>query len=372
MKNYCALPFDHVMIKTNGDFNICCQHVISSCESKNINHDSYDSWLSSEYVQTVRQSFEQDLRHPGCVKCWQREDAGFSSLRTRSQKEYSLLPSDKDRPIKNLQIDLGNLCNLRCLMCNERASSAILAENVKLGINKIQQADVSWQQTSYDNLQKILDQRPYVVNIRGGEPFYNKDLLNLVENIPESHAQNMMLHITTNATTWNDRWQQGLKKFRLVRIMFSVDAIGSLYQYIRYPASWSAVEQNIQSIRSLSNVRCLVHAVGQNLNIGNIAPLIQWCENNALYLEIESLISPDYLQITNLPPEHKLLVIEHLDRLIARSLPLHLEEFVISARDSLEHSKFDPLLWQKFITNIGRRDRIRNNSFTEFIGATQC
>lgn len=367
MKNYCALAFDHVMIKTDGTYGICCQHNTPADRRVNINQHDHGHWQNSDYVQGVRNSFLLDQRHPGCALCWQAEDSGFDSLRTRCAKEYTLLPRDARRAVKNVEINLGNLCNLRCLMCSESDSSAILAENRKLGINKLTQKDLAWSDTAYENLQALIDQRPYVVNIRGGEPLYSKKLLELVDNIPITQARDMVLHITTNATVWNQQWHQALGKFRLIRFMFSVDAIGQLYEYIRYPASWPLVEDNIKSMMSLPNSKCLVHCVGQNLNISSISPLIEWCERHMIYLEIDSLVFPDHMQITNLPVHQKNAAVKHLERLDNQQLAPHLAKFVRSAHDVLERTKFDCNLWQTFVANISLRDRLRGNSYRNFI-----
>ena len=84
-----------------------------------------------------------------------------------------------------VEIQLGNLCNLTCLMCNENSSSAILSENIKLGINKVKQKNFTWNDISFDYLYEILLSGPKIVNIRGGEPLYNKKLLKLIEDLPE-------------------------------------------------------------------------------------------------------------------------------------------------------------------------------------------
>lgn len=372
MNNFCALPFNHVMVRPNGNLDICCTHQTPVDKRININTHNYTHWLDSDYVQDVRKSFLSDNRHPNCARCWKREDQGFDSLRTRSHKEYTMLPDRADRMIKNIEINLGNLCNLRCLMCNENNSSAILSENLKLGINKITQADMTWNDLGYSNLQKILEQRPYVVNIRGGEPLYNKKLLEIVTDIPAAQARDMVLHITTNATVWNSQWQDALEKFRLVRFMFSVDAVGELYEYIRYPASWSLVESNIKSIMSLPNTKCLVHCVGQNLNISSILPLIEWCDTNSIYLEIEQLTFPDYLQMTNLPVPQKKAALQHLNCVSHHQLAPHLEKFINSTLILLEKTQFDVFLWKAFVANISLRDHLRGNSFRSFIMEEQC
>ncbi len=367
LKNFCALPFHHVMIGTNGDFNICCTHKVPSQQTVNINEHDHDHWAQSDYVKEVRESFSKDQRHPGCKSCWKQEDMGFESLRQRVASEYEILCKSTDRVLKNIEIDLGNLCNLRCLMCHEAESSAILAENVKLGINKITQADLTWSDLAYANLKKLFDKEPYVINIRGGEPLYNKKLLEIVEDLPSSQSKHMMLHITTNGTHWNQRWHDALQKFRIVRFMFSIDATGDLYEYIRYPASWTGVEKNVESMMSLPNATCLVHAVIQNLNVSTLGSLVQWCQTRGLFLDLVALSNPNHMQIQNLPDTQKNQAIDHLDLLLDSTLPSHLQKFIHAVRLQLQTSKFDPNMWLTFKHNISMRDNLRNNSFRKFI-----
>lgn len=371
-KNFCALPFDHVMIKTNGNFDICSIHTMPSDSKININKHDHNHWLQSEHVRSVRECIQMDQRHPGCEQCWRREDKGFDSLRSRTDKEFSILPNRSDRPIKNVEINFGNLCNLRCLMCNEVDSSAILAENKRLGLNSIEQRNVTWTEHAYDNVNKLLAQQPYVVNIRGGEPLYNKRLLDIIENLPMSQSRDTILHITTNATQWSDRWRQALEKFRLVRFMFSIDATGDLYEYIRYPASWPAVEKNIKSMMTMPNSKCLVHCVGQNLNVAHLPSLIDWCMANSLYLQIESLEHPNYMQMHNLPDKTKNFAISQLNDRLEKQLEPHLEKFVIASCGMLQRTPFDQNLWQQFIDYISIRDRSRGNCYSKFIRADPC
>jgi molybdenum cofactor biosynthesis enzyme MoaA len=366
-KNFCALPLNHLTIKTNGDFDICCIHQTPQNYLININHSDHESWLNSDYVKSVRNTVEQDRRHPGCRACWQREDLGFDSLRMNVNKEYESFPHDDTRPIKNIELQLGNLCNLQCLMCSEKNSSAILAENIRLGINLMRQTDLAWNDTGYKNLTKLLANKPTILSIRGGEPLYNKNLLKLVTETPDSWARNMVLQITTNATQWNNQWKQALSKFRLIRFVFSIDAVGELYEYMRYPASWTQVTQNIKSIMDLGNSKCLAYCVAQNLNISNLEPLLDWCESQSLYLQIDSLQKPQYLQIDNLPDKQKDLAIANVRKLSVRNYPTHLQKFLRSAENTLVSTEHDPDAWQEFVRQISMRDNLRGNSFRTWI-----
>ena len=368
MKNFCALPFHHLMIENNGEYRVCCMHKTSANHVLDINQSSADKWITSAYLNEVRETFLKDERHPGCQQCWQREDSGFSSLRQRTYNEYKILGINVSNPkIKHVEINLENLCNLKCLMCSEHNSSAILAENRRLKINKIEQRDMNWSSKEFENLQKLLDQGPRVISVRGGEPFYNKNLLRLIQNMPVNKARSSLLHITTNATIWNEKWQEALSKFRLVRIMCSIDAVQELYKYVRYPADWNSVSKNILAMKKFPNVKLLLHCVAQNLNISHVGNLINWCQDNEIYLEFEFLITPSYLQMQNLPIPQMQYAKSHLSNLLLQKYPDHITTFISSSLSLLNDSKFDPVLWKEFVSQISMRDNLRGNDYRQFI-----
>ena len=363
MKNYCPLPFGHLLSDTQGDYRICCEHRVPVEYRMNINQDHPDAWLTGEYIKQVRKSFENEHRHPGCSQCWRHEDSGRESLRTRSIKEYQILGiRDHQSRLVNAELQVENLCNLTCIMCDPKSSSAILAENTKLGLTSIKQQEIGWNNTAWQNINWILDQGIRVLNIRGGEPLYNKKLLNIIENLPRDTASLMVLHLTTNATVWTDRWEQALKKFGLVRFMFSIDAIDHRYEYIRFPSQWNTVEQNVQKIRTLVNAKCLVHAVVQNLNIGSIGELISWCDKQDIYLELDRLYNPAYLQITNLPSQYKDRVCVYLENLLNQRLQNHIRQFLESCYTEIQQSTFNNQLWKEFQNQIGMRESLRGNN----------
>jgi len=372
---FCPLPFGHTMISTVGDFRVCCRHEAPLEHRCNINQHTYSEWNDSTYLAEVRDSIASGHRHPGCQECWDFEDLGQESPRTRSEKEFQILkiskPSDQTEYPVNIEIDLGNLCNLKCLMCSERSSSAILAENIRLGINESKQTDFKWSVDGFKNLHNLLNQRPKIINIRGGEPFYNKELLKLVEEMPPEVCRSTALHITTNATIWSTRWAKALEKFRLVRIMLSVDAIEDLYEYIRFPASWSQVEANIHNMTKISNIKLLVHCTVQNLNIANLKPLIEWTEKNKLHLSLEQLVNPNFLHITNLPKELRTQAVLSIDQTLTDlpNLSNRIRVFLQNCRDQLNTASDNPILWQAFQKHITLRDGIRNNTYTKFL---QC
>jgi hypothetical protein len=368
-KFFCALPFHHVQVKTSGEYAPCCMHAVPAFEKMNINQHSLIQWQSSRYLREVQDHMLNDQPHAGCAKCWSHEKQGFASLRQRTKQEYEILGVDTDQAgIKNCEIDIDNICNLKCLMCDEKSSSAILAENVKLKINKITQKDIEWSDLGYTHLKDILDIKQLkVLNVRGGEPMVNKKLMAVLEEIPASKARLMLLHITTNGTRFDERWKTVFAKFGLVSIMFSLDAVGPLLEYMRYPACWSEIQDNVDRLLLLPNVKATVHCVVQNLNISSLEGIVRWCDHKKLFLTMDALTSPDYLHLTNLPSRQKDIALTNLQYLLDGSSSSNVRTFVQSCLERLHNSAYDPRLWQAFIDKVSRRDQLRDNSWRAFI-----
>lgn len=369
--NYCALPFGHTTVTTNGNFAVCCLHDAPKEFQVNINHHDLTYWVKSDYLQQVRQSFRNNERHPGCKSCWINEDLGQESMRLRTIKEYKILGVSQSTEIPvDFEIQIGNLCNLSCLMCNEKYSSSILAENIKLKINQHTQDDFKWSDTAFENLQKIISSGPKIFNVLGGEPLYNKKFLELLESLSYDSCKNTMLQIVTNGTQWNSRWKEVLKKFKLVRIMFSVDATDDLYEYMRYPGVWKETDSNIADIITGDNIKPLVNCTVQNLNIGSLGSVVQWAEEKNIYLQLCQLLEPTWLSLTNLPRHLKIDTISHLETVLQRNLTDHLRQQITSYHAQLTKSLDQPddlEAWKTFQTQVGMRESLRNNSHKRFL-----
>lgn len=367
--HFCPVPFGHGMVDTRGFYHTCCLNYTPDLYAQNIRQVDYTHWQKNEYLDQVRQSFLRGEKHPGCNRCWITEERGEDSYRQRVLKEYKILGIDKtSRKIVNAEIQVGNLCNLSCMMCNEYASSALLAENKRLGISQLDQKTLTWDDAAWNNLQILLESPDLkVLNIRGGEPFYNKRFLESIEQMPIDRCRGIVLHLTTNGTVWNDRWKKALSRFKLVRLMFSLDGTGDLYEYIRYPASWTEVESNIIEMQSLPNVNAMVHCTVQNLNIHALNSLIDWCNKNQIYLEFEQLYNPPYLRLYNLPEHLKTRALESLQQARLTTLDSHIIKSITSYIKLLKDNEFDPSLWEEFIKKVSIRDQHRNRNFELFL-----
>lgn len=370
--NFCALPFAHTLINVQGTYQICCRHPTPKEHAININHAPLEQWKKSKYYLQVKDSFLKNEKHPGCKNCWDLESLGQQSMRKRTSKDFQIMKVNKqsDR-LYHLEIQLGNLCNLSCLMCSEMYSSAISAENKKLGIKILEQKDLTWTGTAFINLNKILTLHPRIISIAGGEPLYSKQLLTLLHDLPVSFCKRTVLNINTNATVWHDHWEQVMQKFKLVRFTFSLDGTMGLYEYIRYPSSWNTVMHNIQQIVKMHNVKSQVNCVVQNLNICYLSDIIKWCRDNNIWITLSQLSNPSFLRLTNLPPSLKTQAITNLEKCQTfDNLSAHTAEFVKSCQTQLLESQQihdSGADWEKCVSYLNMRDQVRNNSHKKFL-----
>lgn len=373
LKNYCPLPFGHITVDTLGKFRICCRHHHQSKDQDSVYNTTHRQWFDGRYINEVRQSFLQDKQHPGCDICWTHEKNGFESYRQASIKEHKILKTSISKPSPStVEIQMGNLCNLGCLMCNAWSSSYINSENKKLDLENLDQKDLTFTPDKKKMVLDIVkDPEVKILNFRGGEPLYSKLIYETLDEIPDYRKQSLMLHVTTNATQWNDRWKTLFSKFRLVRFMFSVDATGDLYNYIRYPGNWEKTEKNILEIIQQPNVKSLISCVVQNLNIMNLNSLFEFANSNQIYLNLDPTVLPEYIHFTNLPSDKISIAISRLDKIL--EIKLHqknlypiVEKLKNMLENQLRSGKPHPE-WQNFIDYISKKDQNRGKNVWDYL-----
>ena len=360
-----------MQIEPDGTYGVCCEHQPPPNQRLNIQQHTVHQWLRSDYLRTVRDSFDQGLRHPGCAPCWRVEDQGHQSLRLRTraeQHQWQQVQGTGTDPV-SMEVSFTNLCNLRCFMCNETDSSAIRAENHRLGIPVRNSRELDWHQHS-DRLTAVINTgRVRWLNIVGGEPFMDARLQAWLGSIDARRARNLHLHIPTNCTHWSPDWTAVLERFASVRLMFSLDAVGDHAHYVRYPSDWLRVQDNIQAMRTLPNAECMVSAVVQNLNIGRLDDLMTWCRDRELWLTPVLLTDPDCLHITNLPYPALGWAANNVLGWTSTTPEPHLLEFLGQCFNLLIRAKFDPDRWQRFLAHVEPRDRVRDTDWRQWIPA---
>jgi len=294
--NFCVMPFIHSFVTPN-IISPCCAY------TKKIQLNSKTQYWSSEQLKNIQQNMLDNVRDTGCNICWEKEDRGYSSLRQHSNQIYATYIDQikqnhkQDNPFY-LDLRLGNLCNLKCRMCTSEWSSQIAGEI-------LDNPNEEWVDTPKQKIieldndtWQLLDQWiPYVrrVFMTGGEPTIIKRNLDYINKIIASgHSANVELIFTTNATNINQNFIDIGKNFKSVSYNVSIDAVGELANYIRYPSNWQTIYNNLKNIPSGVSLNTTIQWLNMT-RLNEIFDFIETCGISFGGIWFQLVTHPKYL-----------------------------------------------------------------------------
>jgi len=221
MENKCVLPFISYDYQSNSP---CCL-------LKN-----YDRILSQ---QELINDHKNNIRSKFCIDCWKSETAGVESKRQQYNNLYKKYIKQEYREVKLSIIPVGNVCNLNCITCGPGPSTGWIKKynfmHGKLSPYEIQK-DINVSDV------KNIDQLDHVEFI-GGETLQSKSFWNYLEKM----NKNISFSCQTNGTVILSKNQIDLlNTFNKFNICFSIDGVYKIFDYIRQPATWQTVQNNIK------------------------------------------------------------------------------------------------------------------------------
>lgn len=329
-KNFCVLPWVHLATTSSGNLRVCCNstpgpNIIrkeNGAPYKLHNSDIKEAW-NGTYYKNLRTQFLDNERPQICQRCFREEDAGLKSARQsyneRYLKENYEYKVEAEYDIKYVDLRLGNLCNLKCRMCNPYSSNIWVKEwhqvvNALTPEEYDQLKNMNWPENpkTWENLFDIAH-TVEMLYLTGGEPTIIKEQHKILDYLIEKdYAKNITLKYNTNLTNIPKHLLDKWKKFKNIILNCSIDAYGNLDRYIRHPSNWNTIENNFKKIRLLSNVYIEIHCTVQMYNILKLNELIDWItpHNHRIYFNI--LNHPEQLNIRVLPKHLKDLAAERL------------------------------------------------------------
>ena len=294
--NFCVMPFIHSFVTPN-IISPCCAY------TKKIQLNSKTQYWSSEQLKNIQQNMLDNVRDTGCNICWEKEDRGYSSLRQHSNQIYATHIDQikqnhkQDNPFY-LDLRLGNLCNLKCRMCTSEWSSQIAGEILdnpnEEWVDTPKQKIIELDNDTWQLLDKWI---PYVrrVFMTGGEPTIIKRNLDYINKIIASgHSANVELIFTTNATNINQNFIDIGKNFKSVSYNVSIDAVGELANYIRYPSNWQTIYNNLKNIPSGVSLNTTIQWLNMT-RLNEIFDFIETCGISFGGIWFQLVTHPKYL-----------------------------------------------------------------------------
>jgi hypothetical protein len=127
------------------------------------------------------------------------------------------------------------------------------------------------------------------------------------------------LHYTTNGTIFPDNsWWSLWEHFKEIDLQLSIDGVGNRYEYIRYPATWTELTDNVDSYiakeTQLANVRLSVSHTVSAYNIYYLDEFVSWCYTVGLPKPwLGRVHNPVHMRPTVWPPEVCKNIADHLN-----------------------------------------------------------
>lgn len=327
----------HVATNAAGSFRLCCNSNPNTNQIKNsetgkpykIYKDSIETVWNSDAYKEYRRQFIAGEMPDTCERCYREESAGIRSPRIGFNEKWwnedVVVAEEIPVDIKYIDLRLGNLCNLKCRMCNPWASSMWVKDwNEVMPTAKLDPPKMIDKETlafmnimtewpDYEKTGLNFQDVAHTVEeiyLTGGEPTLALSQYKLLDYCIENDlAKNIRLKYNTNLTNVPEKMLEYWTHFKRVQLNASIDAIGERDRYIRYPSSWRKVEENFDKLNKLSNVYIQIHCTVQALNICALGDIFEFAASKGLghdqvYLNI--LNHPSCLNIRVLPDRNRL------------------------------------------------------------------
>lgn len=203
-----------------------------------------------------------------CTYCKNIEENGGISDRIRMSAIPGLSPQELNYTNQSttinptlLEVYFNNTCNLKCVYCSPHLSSSIEQENKKFGSYPLELQNLDTESNrQYKNLVPLFWQwfdtgftKLKRLHVAGGEPFYQKELDQLLEKILITPNADCEFNIITNLMISPDKLDHYIEKFqellvkrclKKIDITCSIDSWGPEQEYVRTGIDLELWEKN--------------------------------------------------------------------------------------------------------------------------------
>lgn len=325
---FCILPWVHLSTRPNGHLRLCCTANASSVGATqdkkyggevgilknengrpaNLNETDLLSAWNNQYMRDVRRMMLKGEIPASCLKCFKEEGAGHRSKRNWETEYWSKrvnlrelieqTDSEGRVPPKVTYVDLrlGTKCNLKCIMCSPHDSSLWVSDWNKLypqiqdpelqdlmqwrNKGKVDGATYNWHVDNKEFWAQLYDQLPNMRQLyfAGGEATVIEEHYTLLEEcIRRGHAKNIELRYNSNGIEIPDRLLDLWNQFQRVRFHFSIDSIGEMNDYIRFPSKWDHIAAQLRRLdETPDSIEVTIACAVQALNIYYLPDFIKW------------------------------------------------------------------------------------------------
>lgn len=324
------------------------------------------TWHQHADLVTAREQLANNIWPKNCRDCELVESQGRQdSIRLNGESAYSQFNENE----LTLEIRPGSVCNFACQTCWAPASTRVEQFYRQAGIINIYSDITKNKFDNYDFLLPVANKLKSII-VLGGEPFYDPACLQFLQWASE----NTQAEITafTNGSVVNiDLLQSFDRKFTLV---FSLDAVGTAAEYIRFGTDWPKVWANYQRVKLLPNVATRINITTSPYNY-------------FYFSDVLDLVLDDWPEVISFGPTMEEHFSEHI-------VPIKLREKIIGKLEStidklqqatievnqkvnavnsiqaiiknLTELPYSPTLHNQFIEFVGKMDLVKHANFADY------
>jgi pyruvate-formate lyase-activating enzyme len=346
--SFCLAKWLQVTLHLHNGHTHSCHHPDTHKVSlKELKNDP-SALHNTQFKKRLRKEMLNGKRPKECDYCWRIEDSSKTAISDRVYKSHdswarpllnkvAQAPWDQNFDPTYLELNFGNLCNMKCAYCSPQISSSWMAEIEKFGDYPVDTAGQSlrflksqdkmpWAGSDETNpyIQAFWkwwpDLRPNLKTLRitGGEPLLNDNTFRLLKNILEHPRSELHFAVNTNLMIPKSRLDQFIAAAEKIQargnvqklsVYTSLDAWGERAAYIRHGLRpdyfWANVERVLAEI---PNVELVFMCTFNCLSVTSFKPFLDHFlsirkRHPSVYLDISYLRHPEHLSTQVLTPD---------------------------------------------------------------------
>jgi len=388
--SFCIMPWVHLHVTQEGNVTPCCQaRWDKELAFGEINFESMAEIWKGKKMDIFRKSLLKGKKDVRCLKCYEKENDGWVSLRNITNKKYSKevlkvannQKNEFDQPIY-LDIRFSNKCNLKCRICGPWSSSSWTNDYALLSGDKYQDEYITYGVSNEQKFLKDFSELVPSLNelyFAGGEPLMIDSNYSILKMLLDKKRPDVALFYNSNLTVL-DYEKPGIlelwNKFSHVTVAASIDDWEAQFEYHRKNAHWKTIHENLGRIKKeCPHVNLIISPTVSIYNICRIHEFHKAMVDLGLIKKndfIPTLLTqPDYYSIQVLP--------EKLKKKVAFKLEEHIK-WITEGSDILDpqtqyvlgqfrniviymNSQNKNILWTDLILREKKLDKIRKENF---------
>ena len=324
----CTHLWNHAVVDlAKKKIRACCKTPSIQLTNEDISHCKTNVFLNLDSVKADRQLMLDGGKPERCKTCWDLEDTGAFSFRDGSRdwhKYFDQLKynnyTESHHP-DNLDIQLDNYCDLKCLYCNEEFSSQWQAEkqkfesldyiNIDKDYDEFKELFFEWFPTVKQNFKRIA--------FLGGEPLISPTFYEYLDRIIElyrdEYPEELEFNIITNLNTNKNYFDKFLKVVDKLKdkikfnINVSMEAYGPQAEAIRHGVNYERFKQNFETLAQIKGITLSTITTVNVLSLSTLHLYLDFLLKLEDKYDIDiifypNLVSfPNHLQVSLLPTD---------------------------------------------------------------------